>query len=82
MTVGAYEAKTHLGELLERVAKGEIITITKRGVPIASLVPAAGVGKQSASDAVARWKRYQAERGITLGEDLNIKEMIEEGRRR
>jgi hypothetical protein len=33
-TVGAYEAKTHLTQLLERVAKGERITITKHGVPV------------------------------------------------
>ena len=39
-TVGAYEAKTHLTKLLERVAKGERITITKHGVPVATLQPA------------------------------------------
>ena len=38
-TVGSYEAKTHLPELLERVAKGDTVTITKRGRPIARLVP-------------------------------------------
>jgi len=35
--VGAYEAKTHLPKLLERVLKGERITITKHGIPIAVL---------------------------------------------
>jgi prevent-host-death family protein len=34
-TIGAYEAKTHLPKLLERVIKGERITITKYGVPVA-----------------------------------------------
>ena len=38
-TVGAYEAKTHLPKLLERVRKGDRITITKHGVPIAVLQP-------------------------------------------
>jgi len=38
-TVGAYEAKTHLPKLLERVSKGEQITITKHGVPVALLQP-------------------------------------------
>ena len=32
-TVDAYEAKTHLPKLLERVSKGERNTITKHGVP-------------------------------------------------
>jgi len=40
MEVGAYEAKTHLPKLLERVARGERITITKHGKPIAELIPA------------------------------------------
>lgn len=38
-SVGAYEAKTHLSQLLERVAQGETIVITKHGVPIATLAP-------------------------------------------
>ena len=37
--VGAYEAKTHLPKLLERVQKGERFTITKHGRPVAELVP-------------------------------------------
>ena len=37
--VGAYEAKTHLPRLLDEVAQGESITITKHGVPVARLVP-------------------------------------------
>lgn len=39
-TVGVFEAKTHLSDLLERVAAGEEITITRRGQAIARLVPA------------------------------------------
>jgi len=38
-SVGTFEAKTHLTYLLERVAKGERITITNRGRPVAMLVP-------------------------------------------
>ena len=38
-TVGSFEAKTHLPQLLERAAKGEEFTITKRGKPVARLVP-------------------------------------------
>jgi prevent-host-death family protein len=38
-TVGAYEAKTHLSELLEKVEAGEEIVITKHGAPVARLVP-------------------------------------------
>jgi len=41
-TIGAYEAKTHLPRLLDEVARGETITITKHGVPVARLVPLSG----------------------------------------
>ena len=43
--VGAFDAKTHLAELLDRVSRGEKITITRHGVPAAMLVP---VGETSA----------------------------------
>jgi len=38
-TVGAFEAKTHLPRLLDRVARGESVTITRHGRPVAMLVP-------------------------------------------
>jgi prevent-host-death family protein len=37
--IGAFDAKTHLSALLERVASGESFTITKRGLPVAELRP-------------------------------------------
>ena len=38
--VGTFEAKTHLSALLEKVSQGQEVLITKRGEPIARLVPA------------------------------------------
>ncbi len=38
-SIGAYEAKTHLPQLLDRVARGESLTITRHGRPVARLVP-------------------------------------------
>ncbi|TLD70972.1 type II toxin-antitoxin system prevent-host-death family antitoxin [Phragmitibacter flavus] len=38
-TVGAYEAKTHFAELLDQVAKGESVQITRRGKLVAELRP-------------------------------------------
>lgn len=38
-TIGAYEAKTHLPALLERVERGEHFTITRHGKAIARLIP-------------------------------------------
>ena len=39
--IGAFEAKTHLSELLERVDRGQTYIITKRGRPVAELRPVA-----------------------------------------
>ena len=38
--IGAFEAKTHLSALLEAVEAGEEVLITRRGKPVARLVPA------------------------------------------
>ena len=53
-TVGSYEAKTHLPRLLDEVAKGERITITKHGHPVAMLVPPGAVSRPDADAALAR----------------------------
>lgn len=39
MEVGIFEAKTHLSDLVERAGQGETITVTKRGKPVARIVP-------------------------------------------
>lgn len=76
-SVGAYEAKTHLPQLLERVAKGERITITRHGVPVAMLVPA-GPEKADVEEAVRKMVEFG--KGRSLG-GLTIRELVEEGRR-
>ncbi len=77
-TVGSYEAKTHLPRLLAEVAKGETITITKHGVPVAQLVPVQQDTRQRIKDAIAAMRALR--KGTTLG-GITIREMIEEGRR-
>ena len=49
----AYEAKTHLPQLLDRVAQGERLTITRDGKPVAQLIPVA-TDRQRAQQAAAR----------------------------
>src|SRR4051794_37870339 len=80
-SVGAYEAKTHLPQLLERVSKGERITITKHGVPVAVLVPPADSEKPDVRRAIEEMKRFQEQNGPTLGPDLTVRDLIQEGRR-
>lgn len=77
-TVGAYEAKTHLPKLLERVAGGETITITKHGVPVALLVPADGGKRRNPREVIEEIKRLRKGRKLR---GVSIRELIEEGRR-
>ena len=76
--VGAYEAKTHLPKLLERVARGEHITITKHGVPVAELVPAEPLPRRAVDETIAELRDFRREH--TLG-DVALKDLIESGRR-
>lgn len=77
-SVGAYEAKTHLPKLLERVLKGERITITKHGVPVAVLQPPDPQKTADTQSVIAELRKLRDKH--TLG-GLSIREMITEGRR-
>jgi len=76
-TVGAFEAKTHLSKLLDRVAKGERITIERHGVPVAVLCPPPASPRRSVSEAIEELLEFRA--GHRLG-GISIRELIEEGR--
>lgn len=76
VTVSAYEAESHLSSLLDRVAHGEEIVITRQDVPIAALVPVDTSTVDGRRQAIARIKRRRI--GCHLGED--IKSLIAEGR--
>jgi prevent-host-death family protein len=78
-TIGAYEAKTHLAQLLARVARGESILITKNGQPVAQLVPPDAGDKPEAREAMRRMRELR--KGVVLGADLSLRELVEEGRR-
>ena len=79
-SVGSYEAKTHLPQLLERVEHGENILITRHGTPVALLTqPPQKVGRdvrQVVEDMLA----YRNRQNRTTG-DLSIRQMIEQGRK-
>jgi prevent-host-death family protein len=78
--VTAYEAKTHLSRLLERVRQGERFVITRHGSVIAELVPP---GESDAPrDAAALYEEFRRLRErTTLGPGVSLKDLVEEGRR-
>lgn len=61
--IGAFEAKTRLSELLERVARGQVFRITRRGKPIAELRPIVNL---------TRKPRFGVDRGrVVIGKDFD-----------
>ena len=84
-TVGSFEAKTKLAELLDKVEAGETVTITRRGKAVAKLVPveaeldeAERARRRALVDEIMRW-RVGKDRGAKPGS--TIPELIKAGRR-
>ncbi len=77
-TKGAFEARTHFARLLERVARGEQIVITKRGTTVARLVPFAKPDGERARCAIPRLKA--ARKGRRL-DGLSWQKLRDAGRR-
>ncbi len=75
--VGVYEAKTQISRLLDEVERGETVTITRHGRPVARLVPIGG-RRRTVGEAIDAIREFR--KGNTLG-DITIRELIEEGRR-
>jgi prevent-host-death family protein len=85
-TVGLFEAKTHLSELVARVEQGEEVVITRHNRPVARLVPIGEVSPELA----ARRRQLLAELqalGRTIGQrggPITVDEILgwrDEGRR-
>jgi prevent-host-death family protein len=79
-TIGLFEAKQKLSELVERAGEGEQIGITRRGKLAAMLVPAREDNKVSLKEVFADIERIR-KRARPLPKGMTIKALIEEGRR-
>jgi prevent-host-death family protein len=77
-TIGAFEAEIHFASLLDREARGEQITVTRHGAPVARLVPVGLPDSERTRDAIAKLKTFRKNR--RLG-GLKIRDLIGEGRR-
>lgn len=75
-TIGAYQAKTNFSQLIERVSRGERITITKHGVPVALISPVESKPSREISEVIKDIKSFRQ----SLRLEGNLREMIEEGR--
>ena len=78
--IGAFEAKTHFSSILEKTRQGADFIVTKRGVPVAKIIPFRQEPEMTWDEALEQFKElrklYRGKPG-----DFNIREAIEEGRR-
>ena len=78
ITIGAFDAKTNLSSLLDKVEAGEEVVITRHGKAIARLVPEDAVTARRLDETIDRLKKLRA--GNTLG-GLAWKDLRDEGRK-
>ncbi len=79
-SVGAFEAKTHFSNLLDRVEQGDRVIITRHGRAVAVLAPFQTI---PTPDRMALIKRALAlSKGTSLPAGKTIKDLINEGRKR
>jgi prevent-host-death family protein len=78
--IGAFEAKTHFSQIIEKVEHGADFVITKRGKPVAKIIPFGQepeiTRKEAFEQLIEMRKLYRGEPG-----SFNIREAIEDGRR-
>lgn len=77
-SMSVYDAKARFSEIVERAQRGEPTVITKRGRVVAKLVPAKGVDwdRSAVLDEAEAFRRR-----VKLKEPVDIRALIEEGRR-
>ena len=79
-TVGSYEAKTRLPQLLREVQAGQVYEISVRGQTVARLTPATSASDERAL-AVAKMREFMlAQRSSDVGAGRNVRALIDEGR--
>jgi prevent-host-death family protein len=66
-TVGLFEAKTHLSELIARAERGEETIITRHNKPVAKIVPIDVAPAKAGARRTAVLELLRAAHGRTLG---------------
>ena len=79
-TISANEAKTHLSKILKDVEQGKTIFITRHGRKIALIIPFTETEEFVNRFEIAKDSLRKMRRGVTLGSNLTIKQLIDEER--
>lgn len=79
ITVGIFEAKSSLGQLVQSAAAGEVVVLTRRGKPVAEIrAPQVELRQENAQQAIAALRKFR--RSNRVG-DFDRAELVAEGRR-
>ena len=78
-SIGAFEAKTHFSQIIEKAERGEDFIVTRRGKPVAKIIPFEQKKEMTWEEALEDFRKF---RKLYRGEpgSFNIREAIEEGR--
>ena len=79
ITVGIFEAKASLGQLVQSAAEGEVVVLTRRGKPVAEI--RAPEGEWAQADAAAAIAALRKARSTVRVGSVDIAELVAEGRR-
>jgi prevent-host-death family protein len=77
-SIGSYELKTHLSEVLDAVEHGQTVVVTRHGKPIARISPAEAAERENIRAAVQGLLNFPRTR---LPKGVTIRSLIEQGRR-
>ena len=79
-TIGTFEAKTHFSQIIVKVENGQDFIITKRGKPVAKIIPFEQKKEMTWEEALEHFREFRKHYRGKPG-SFNIREAIEEGRR-
>ena len=79
-TMGFYEARTRLSELLDHVTKGKKVLITRHGKPAALIGPPPKQDRRDVHQVVQEMLAFRDREGPALGGPVTMRELIDEGR--
>lgn len=77
-TIGSYELKTHLAQVLDDVEQGQSVIVTRHGKPIARIIPDDVAVEDRTKKAVQGLRDFQR---VQLPTGVTIRSLIDEGRR-
>jgi len=78
-SVGIFQAKNGLSELVEKVSRGEEFMITRRGQEVAMLVPVNRRARRTPREVIEHIR--QVRKGAALPKGYTLRNLVEEGRR-